>query len=389
MSLRVLVVHNAYRQRGGEDTVVEAEVELLRTHGHEVSTLWRHNDELQSLPRAAALGQLFWSTRTWNDVAAQVSGFRPDVIHVHNSFPLVSPSVYWAADRAGVPVVQTLHNFRLHCPQAMYLREGLVCEDCLGRVPWRGAVRGCYRGSVPQSAALAGMLTLHRALGTWRHKISRYIALNDFCRRKFIEGGLPADRVVVKPNFVDLAPPEEGPRGGLLFVGRLSEEKGIRTLAGVCRQGGFDLRVAGSGPEREQLCGLPGVELLGTLMPEQVRAEMGRALALVMPSIWFETFGMVIIEAFASGLPVIASRLGSMEALVEPGVTGLLFEPGDPRGLRDAMVWALANPDRMREMGRNARRCYELHYTADQNYARLLDIYRSALAELPPSRPFA
>ncbi|WP_354602771.1 glycosyltransferase family 4 protein [Uliginosibacterium flavum] len=377
---RILLVHNAYQQKGGEDTVVEAELALLRSRGHEVQTLFRHNDDLQALPRLTALQQMFWSSRTRRDLAAAVADFRPDVIHVHNTFPLISPSLYWAADKAGVPVLQTLHNFRLHCPQAMYLRDGKVCEDCLGHVPWRGAVRGCYRGSKVQSAALAGMLTAHRALGTWQHKVTRYIALNEFCRSKFIEGGLPAERILIKPNFVDFEAPESRERSGFLFVGRLSAEKGVATLAEACRLNPVAVRVAGSGPEADLLTDLPGVMCLGGLSGEQVRTEMSQAAALVLPSIWYENFPRTLVEAFGCGLPVIASRIGALAELIEDGVTGLLFEPGNAEDLAGKMRWAMANPERMGEMGRAARVRYEAHYTAEKNYEQLMAIYREAIA---------
>ncbi len=192
--MRVLMVHNAYQQRGGEDSVVESEVALLRQHGHEVHVYERHNDEVNQTPKWRLAVGTIWSSRTVQEVQALIAGFKPDVMHVHNTMPLVSPSVYWAARKLGVPVVQTLHNFRFLCPQAMFVREGKVCEDCLGKVPWRGVMHKCYRDSTIQSTVMAGMLTTHRMLGTFSSKVSKFIALNEFCRAKFIEGGLPAER---------------------------------------------------------------------------------------------------------------------------------------------------------------------------------------------------
>lgn len=277
--LRVLVVHNAYQQWGGEDAVVEAEIALLRQHGHTVPEYRRHNDEINGQPAWRTAAATFWSHRTAHDVARELSGGDFNIVHCHNTFPLVSPSVYWAAHRAAVPVVQTLHNFRLLCPQAMLLRDGRICEACVGHVPWRAAVHACYRGSHMQSSVLAGMLSLHRALGTYRHKVAIYIVLSEFGRRKFIEGGLPAERIRVKPNFVDLpAEPPAGLRNGFLFVGRLSPEKGVRVLAAAAeRLEGITVRVAGTGPEEALLVGTPGIALLGALPLEHVLQEMQRA----------------------------------------------------------------------------------------------------------------
>jgi glycosyltransferase involved in cell wall biosynthesis len=380
MASRVLVVHNAYQHRGGEDTVVESEIALLRAHGHEVDTWFRSNDDVTGMSSLSLARTTLWSDRTEQELGERIRSFRPDVIHAHNTFPLISPSLYWAAERAGVPVVQTLHNFRLMCLNGLFLREGKVCEDCMGHVPWRGVARACYRGSHAASAALAGMLALHRGLGTYRSKVARYIALNEFCRGKFIQGGLPADRVVVKPNFVDFDAPALAPRAGLLFVGRLSVEKGVATLAKAMAQlSDATLRVAGEGPEAGLLDGVPGVTRLGSQPGEAVRGEMSRAMALVVPSIWYENFPRTIVEAFASGLPVIASRIGALADIVRDGETGLLFEPGDPRDLADKMAWAQANPAQMAEMGRNARAQYETEFSADVNYRRLMEIYDEAI----------
>lgn len=381
--VRIVVAHNAYQQRGGEDSVVEAEAALLASRGHAVERFLRHNDAIADMSRLDAAVQTVWSAPAARDFEAVLRAFRPDVVHVHNTFLLMSPAIYWVANRLRVPVVQTLHNFRLLCPSAMFLREGKVCEDCLGRLPWRGATRACYRGSRPASAALAGMLTVHRLAGTWRNKVTRYIALNEFCRDKFVTGGLPAERIVVKPNFVELEPPAERDRSGFVFVGRLSAEKGVEVLLdGLARAGGLGLKVIGSGPEVSRFEGRDGVEMLGSLERKDVCAQMSGALALVFPSIWYETFGLVIVEAFASGTPIIGSRLGVVPGLVEDGVTGLLFNPGDASDLAEKLRWAQAHPAEMAAMGRAARARYEALYTADRNYAQLMKIYQEAIQEV-------
>lgn len=387
--MRVLVVHNSYQQAGGEDSVVASEVELLRAHGHEVECYGRSNHEIGAMSHLELARDTLWSPRSTDELSQLIERFAPDIMHVHNTFPLISPAAYWSADAAGIPVVQTLHNFRLLCPQAMFLREGKVCEDCAGTLPWRGVVRGCYRDSIPQSLVLTAMLTLHRTLGTYRSKVARYIALSEFGRDKFIAGGLPAGRIVVKPNFVDFEPPVETHREGFLYVGRLSPEKGVTLLADALSAQAdtataMQLRVAGTGPEAGCLDGIPGVAMLGGLDGGQVRVEMGRALALLMPSVWYEGFPRTLVEAYGCGLPVIASRLGSLPELVEEGVTGLLFESGNVADLATKMHWALAHPAEMAEMGRRARRRYEERYTAERNYGHLMQIYESVLAEAKP-----
>lgn len=378
----MLVVHNAYQHRGGEDSVVDAEVTMLRAHGHEVVTYFRNNDDISSQLATSVAIQTLWSSRSVDDLSELIQSFKPDVIHVHNTMPLISPSIYWAAARAGVPIVQTLHNFRLMCLSALYLREGRICEDCAGHLPWRGVVRKCYRESTAASAVLAGMLTLHRGLGTYRNKISRYIALNNFCRDKFIEGGLPADRIVVKPNFVDAPSPTEQLRHGFLFVGRLSVEKGVSSLAEAIELlPAAHVSIAGDGPQETILNNLQRVRLLGRLGREAVLAVMNQSVAVIVPSICYETFGMVVIEAFACGTPVIASRIGALADIVTDGETGLLFETGNPRDLADKMAWALAHPEKMAEMGRKARAQYEAEFTPEKNYSQLIAIYEDVIQE--------
>lgn len=378
--MRILVAHNAYQQRGGEDSVVADEMALLRRYGHEVQRYGRHNDEIAGTSRSALAAGTLWSARTAREVPALIRQFRPDIVHVHNTFPLISPGIYWAAAAQGVPVVQTLHNFRLLCPQAMFLRAGKVCEDCLGRLPLAGLVHGCYRDSRVQTAIACVTLGLHRGLGTFQQKVTRYIALNEFCRAKFIAGGLPAGRILVKPNFVDIEAMPERSRSGVLFVGRLSPEKGLPILLrAMSLLPGIRLRVAGDGPEACIMDGAPGVTALGRLNASEVRQEMSTAEVLVVPSIWYETFGLVVIEAFACGLPLIVSRLGALADLVDDGVTGLHFEPGNAAELAAKIQWALAHPAEMAVMGRNARQEYERSYSAERNYKLLMRIYDEAI----------
>ena len=379
---RILVVHNAYQQRGGEDTVVEAEVDLLRKHGHAVATYSRHNVELNTMSRAEAAITTFWSQASASHVAKLIDDFRPDVMHVHNTFPLISPSIYWIARGRRVPVVQTLHNFRLVCPQGMLLRDSKPCEDCVGHAPWPAIRHACYRGSRPQTAVLAGMLASHRAAGTWQRAVTTYIALTEFSREKLVAGGLPRDRIRVKPNFVDLPAGRKERREGFLYVGRLSHEKGVEVLAGAASRAGLarPIAVAGSGPLAQLVDGAPGLRALGALDLSGVHFHLQRTLALVLPSICYENFPRTIAEAFACGTPVIASRLGAMRELVSEGETGLLFEPGDPADLASKLRWAEANPAALSRMGDHARTHFEAHWSAEVNLVQLVGIYSEAIA---------
>lgn len=379
--LRVIIAHCAYQLRGGEDFVAEAERDLLNSHGHEVLFYQRKNDEIKRLNKLSLASQTLWSRQTYGQIFSLISQFKADLLHVHNTFPLISPSLYWAAQRCRVPVIQTLHNFRLLCPQAMFLRDNAPCESCLGRVPWRGVVHRCYRASALQTSVLAGMLAVHRGLGTYRRKITRYIALNEFSRRKFIAGGLPADRVVIKPNFVNIPAALERPRQGALFVGRLSPEKGIHVLLEALRRHPrIGLDVIGVGPLEPTIARHSGITARGWQEPRKVHEHMRRAAYLVLPS-QAEPFGLVVIEAFACGLPVIASRLSPISELVQDGHTGLLFEPGSAADLADKMAWAEAHPEAMRRMGLNARRAYEARFTPRENYRQLMAIYQDAMED--------
>ena len=377
---RVLVAHNSYHHAGGEDAVVASEIDLLLRRGHEVVELRRNNAVIAGTSGAGLAVDSMWSRHAHAETRRLIDRHRPDVVHIHNTLPLLSPAIHWAASDAGVAVVQTLHNFRLVCPQAMFLRRGKVCEECLGRSPMPAVVHACYRGSRTQSGVVASMLVLHRAIGTWQNKVDRFIALSRFSRDKFIESGLPEDRIAVKPNFVEAGTALERHRRRFLFVGRLSEEKGISILADACvRAPHLAVRVIGSGPEVRHVHGVAGVCLMGSLDQASVRSEMERATALILPNLSYENFPRTVVEAFAAGLPVIASRLGSLPELVEEGATGLLFRAGDAADLARAMTWAEAHPERMAQMGRNARDCYESLYTPEINYGQLMTIYESAI----------
>jgi len=389
----VLVVHNFYQQPGGEDQVFKDEVELLRSRGHAVSTFTVHNDEVAQLGKLSLARKTLWNQDTYDRVAHVVQREKPAIVHFHNTFPLVSPAAYYAARDHGAAVVQTLHNYRLLCPAATFFRDGHVCEDCLGKsIPWPGVVHKCYRDNRAASAMTAAMLTYHRMKRTWRDVVNVYIALTDFAKSKFVQGGLPADKLVVKPNFVDPAPPEvyrgDGRTGRryVVFVGRLSPEKGISTLlkgwnSGLTRS--VPLKILGDGPLRgevtEAAAALSNVEYLGRRGMPEVFEIVGNAEALIFPSLWYEGLPRTIIESFACGTPVIASNLGSMSELVQPGRTGRLFEAGNADDLARQVGELLSNAAELSELRRGARQEYLRAYTADQNYPMLMEAYRQAL----------
>ncbi len=386
--LTVLIIHERYRESGGEDAVVAAETALLHARGHRVETLIADNRSIPERPsawqRLALAAETTWSFRWSGMVERTVRRLQPDIVHVHNTLPLLSPAVHVAARQAGAATVQTLHNYRLVCPAATLFRDGGPCEVCLGRtIAWPALRYGCYRDSRAQSGTVAAMLAFHRARGTWRHDVDRFIALTSFARTRLLRGGLPARRTVVKPNFLEVDPGLGGGGRSFLVAGRLVPEKGIRTLIAAWRRtpSSATCRVLGGGPLEADVRAAADARVvaLGPGPREAVFAELGNAAALIVPSIWYEGFPMVVVEAFARGVPVIASRIGSLAEIVEEGRTGLQVNPGDPDDLARAVGWAVDHPGVMRRMGLTARAVFEERYSAEANYPQLLDVYAAAL----------
>jgi len=387
--LTIVSVFNRYRQAGGEDGVFAAEAALLEQHGHRVVPVVAEPTTASNQRERVQLAlQAIWSRDWRRRLAATLRAERPDVVHIHNWFPSMSPAVYYACRDARIPVVQTLHNYRLFCPAAICYRDDRACEDCLGRsVAWPGIRHACYHNSRVQTAGVAAIQTVHRLLGTWQNRVAAYICLTEFARSKLIQAGLPSSRVKVKPNFVQIAPtPGTGAGGFALFVGRPTPEKGILTLLQAWRSIGarLPLRIAGTGPltdeVRRQAAAITGVEYLGQQTPAQVLALMQAATVLVFPSQWYEGFPLTIAESLACGLPVVAARLGAMESLIEHGRTGRHFTPGDPADLAAQVNWFIEQPAAVAALRRAARAEFEQHYTAKRNYELLLNIYDQVCA---------
>ncbi len=384
---KILLVHNYYQQTGGEDLVVADEARLLESRGHEVVRYTVHNDQVSSLSRLTLAQRTIWNQKTFRELRSVIAQHRPHIVHVHNTLPLLSPSVYYAAGAERLPVVQTLHNYRLMCPAAVCFRSGHICTDCVGKpVAWPAIRHACYRGSRSASAAIATMLSVHRLIGTWQRKTSVYIALTAWARDMFIEAGVPADKLVVKPNFVE---PDPGAGTGsgdyAVFVGRLSPEKGIQTLLRAWRVVGPQVRllIIGEGPLASTVAAatndLPSVTWLGRRDPPEILSIVREAKFLVFPSEWYETFGRVIAEAFATATPVIAAGHGAAAELVAEGVTGLHFRPGDPLDLAAKVLHLNSHPSVRVRMRAAARKEFEDRYTADVNYRLLLAIYHRAM----------
>jgi len=384
--LRVLVVHNRYQQRGGEDVGVQDEMGVLLRYGHEVRLLEANNDHVNGFvakSRTAASAVYSWPSK--RRVANTLSAFRPDVVHVHNFFPQFSPSIYYACSEARIPVVQTLHNYRLICPKGSFYRDGQVCEDCLGKsLAWPGVIRACYRSSRLGTATVAAMNYVHAALKTYQRNVSALIVLTEFARQKFVRGGLPPEKLVVKSPFVDVDPGiGPGPGNYVLFVGRLSEEKGVITLLKAWERLGARtrLKIAGEGALADYVCkqaaNIQGIEYLGYKSRSELNRLMRDATALVFPSLWYEGAPRTILESFAVGRPVIASKLGAMEHLVRHRQLGLHFIPGDPADLVRQVEWMTDHPADWEGMRRLVRTEYETKYTAARNYEILMQIYEA------------
>ncbi len=388
--MKVLLIHNRYLQSGGENITFLAEKKLLEAGEQEVITYERDNREIKNLGaigRIGLAGRTLWARDSFQEVLQIIEQQRPDIAHFTNFFPLISPSAYYACQQAGVPVVQTLHNYRLLCPGATLYRNGRVCEACLGKVPWRGIIHRCYRNSAPATMVTTAMIQTHRWLGTWQNKVDVYITPTQFMRQKFIQAGLPPNQIWIKPTFLNADP---GVRSYwdnyAVYVGRLTLEKGVMTLVRAWHKvSDVLLKIIGDGPLFPEIQKfiqenqLNNIILMGWLAKDEVIDMMKQARFLLVPSQWYEGFPLTVLEAFACALPVVVSDLGGLADLVENDVTGLKFVPGNAKNLQEKISWAISHPDEMEQIGKNGRKQYETYYTAGANYKQLVQIYNSIL----------
>jgi glycosyltransferase involved in cell wall biosynthesis len=385
--MNILTIHNKYQIRGGEDESREAEDRILTEKGHTVKQLIFDNKVISPSNQWRVGLHASWNQASYRMIEAELRKWQPDVVDVHNFFPLGSPSVHWAARKLGLPVVQTLHNYRLLCPGSYFYRDGHVCEECTQwKFPLPSIMYGCYRESRLQTAAAALMVSTHRIARTWQRKVSVFVAVSEFAKQKFVEGGFPESRIVVKPNFVhDAGPPGNG-GDSFICVARLTVEKGIRTLLGAMDLTSPQARldIVGEGPLESEVQAAaarnPRIRYLGVLPQRKVLELMGTAKCLIFPSEWYETFGRVAIEAYSRGTPVIAARLGAIAEIVEDGRTGFHFQPGKAEDLARVIDLVQTSTSQLASMRLEVRREYELKYTADRNYEQMMSIYERALA---------
>ena len=393
--MRILLVHNRYRSGApsGENRVVDQEGGALEALGHEVIRFGRSSDEIGQWPlakKASLPARTVWSRETHRDLTALLRERRPEVVHVHNTFPLLSAAVLYACRDARVPVVATIHNYRLACANGAFFRDGKVCHDCAGGLPVAAVRHGCYRESRAATAPVALAMGVHR--NAWKSLVSAYIFISGAQRDLLSASGLAPDRVFVKYNLIPRrSRPHVERTPTVVYAGRLDEAKGARLLmAGWDRylerpgQPGLNLVVVGGGPLEGEMrawaSARPSVELTGTVSGERCAEYMSRGRAVVLPSTWEETFGLVAVEAMAAGVPPVAAAHGSFPELITPGVDGALFRPGDPAALAAAIADVESNPERYEDYGDQARKTYEERFDPDRIMTELLEIYRYAIA---------
>ena len=384
--MNIVVCHNYYRERGGEDQVFEDEVTLLESNGHQVTQFVRHNNDFSGLGTLKIAAGAAWNRGAAGELTDVVRHTNADIVHFHNWLPQISPAGFYAARKGGAAVVQTLHNYRWACPKGTFFRNGEICEDCLGKsVPWPSVMHSCYRDSPTASAVVATALGVHNIMNTPERAVDAFIAPSQFLADKLISAGLPGDRIYIKPLLVS---PDPGPGTGAgdfaMYLGRLSPEKKIDTLLAAWEHlnGSVPLKISGNGSVASEVEAAardnPSIEYLGFAPTSEVIRLLGEARLLVFPSGTYEAQPKSILESFARGTPAVVSRMGSMEGLVEDGVTGWHFEPGDSIDLADTVARAF-NDDRLGAMRKAAREDYLDKYSPEGNYEQLVDIYRRAI----------
>jgi glycosyltransferase involved in cell wall biosynthesis len=388
--MKILFVHNKYKFRGGEDATLQMEVELLAGKGHEVNVLQFDNDDIDGLFSKIKTGlRALYNGRSAQLLEQRIKNFKPDVVHVHNLFFTASPSVLYKAKAMHVPVIMTIHNYRLICANALLLRDNHVCELCVNKTfPLDGIRYKCYRGSAAESALVTSITSIHKILSTWKNKIDQFIVVSNFMKEKLQHSSLqlPENKTVVLPNLSEDLAPGSGSRSDyFLFAGRLSYEKGIDILLeSFANLPQIKLVIAGDGPLKEMVMqriqNLPNITYAGLQTKEQVASLMKECKALVFPSRWYEGMPITIIESFATGTPIIAAQIGAMPEMIQDGYNGFLFEAGNSVALAHRIRQFESMNEQAEQLYKDARQTYIDRYHPDIHYNSLLTIYEKTIA---------
>ncbi len=383
--MRILMLHDRYKILGGEDVSARMQTELLRSAGHTVELIEESNDRIDTLGLMRTAARTFWSQESFRKIDRLLDRHHFDVMHVQNFFPLLSPSVYYAANRHQLPVLQSLRNFRLLCPEAMLHRDDRFCTDCVGkRLAWPGIQHGCYRGSRAGSSVVAGMSAVHRIAGTWQNRVSLYVTPSQFTVDMYVGAGWDPGLLSVIPNFVHPDPGTGTGTGGYaLCVGRLAPAKGIDTLLAAWKQGriNYPLKIVGEGPLRSAVedasAENPFITYLGPVPPQQALDLMGEASFIIVPTVGVETFGRVAAEALAKGTPSVVSEMGGLTEIIDNERTGLFFRLGDSRHLAERVQWMIDHPEDVSVMRVRARAAFIDRFSSDRALKLWLSAYES------------
>ncbi|MFC7371385.1 glycosyltransferase family 4 protein [Fictibacillus iocasae] len=391
--IKILIVHNYYKQSGGEDKVVNEEINLLRKNGNKVITFFVKNEEINtdSFLEKIKLGiDTLWSNKSYREIKRILLKEKPDLVHFHNTVPLLSPSVYYACENLKIPVIQTLHNYRLACPSAMLLRDGEVCEKCIEGSLLNSLKYGCYRNSRIQTLPISSMLFTHRLLDTWNSRVDKYIALTNFAKNKFREIGIDENRINVKPNFINQNISKEViiKENRIVFVGRISKEKGVHLLLeawnNLSPKIEWKLDIIGDGPLlnkfRSEYGQIDNIQFHGLLKDYNVLDHMAKAKYVIIPSVWYEGFPMTIVESYSVNTPVISSNIGSLKEIVNNGITGFHFDNNDISSLEKVLQKALTYSN-YQTMQKNVKHEFESKYTSEVNYKMLINTYKEVIKE--------
>jgi glycosyltransferase involved in cell wall biosynthesis len=383
--MKVLVIHNRYKILGGEDLSTEAEVSLLKCNGIEVNSFYVNNSNIDSKNKLALAINTIWSSRYYKEIKKKIEKDKYDIVHVHNYFPLLSPSIFHACREANAKVILSVHNYRLICPNAQMYVNGGVCKECVGRkIPTPAILKKCYRKSAATSSAVVAMLAFHNFINTWKNKVDGYICVSEFVKSQLILGGFEDKKLYVKYNFAtsDVRPNFEDGQY-YIFVGRLSEEKGIDILLGSFKNSCRKLVIAGEGPLTDMVKVFtkenPNAVYLGKRPIQEIYKLVSKAKALIFPSKWHEPFGRTIIEAFAHGTPVIASAMGGVTELITDNYNGFLFNPKEEHGLLTAIA-NFENVDDNQLIRQNAYNSYKKGFLPASNFKSMMSIYQKVLS---------